>query len=78
VAVNDSEVIIKPHASNKERTIRRKEIEGAYQELMGTKEITRSDVRTKFSEFNPAYVVAILAALPGIEAHLSPIRLQMK
>jgi hypothetical protein len=37
------------------------------------KELTRSEVRyLGFSEFNPAYIIAILASLPGVTHSLKP------
>jgi hypothetical protein len=42
------------------------------------KELTMSEVRDLgYSEFNPAYVVAILASLPGVTHSLGPIILKL-
>ena len=40
-------------------------------------EISRTEIRENFNQFNPAYVVAILAALPGVKHTIRPIRLQI-
>ncbi len=74
-AVAEGYVIVCPHASGKERRIGRDEIEPTYQELATRGMIERADIRERYSNFNPAYVAAILAALPGIRHSSKPIRL---
>ncbi len=51
-------------------------MEAAYQRLMALEELSRSEIRELFSEFNPAYVAAILAALPGVTYSRKPIALK--
>jgi hypothetical protein len=75
VAVTDSDVIVQPHVRDMERKISRKEIEGAFRELSTRRELTRVKIHEQYSEFNTAYVAAILAALPGVEHKIRPIRL---
>lgn len=67
VEVNAQEVIVKPRVRGIERTIHREAIEGAFKELVMRGEIARTDIRDRYSDFNPAYVVAILAALPSVK-----------
>jgi hypothetical protein len=78
ISVNEKAVVIVPHKSFKERPIPRQGIENAYTRLMETGELTRSDIMAEFSEFNPAYVAAILAELPGVRFTTKPISLRTK
>jgi hypothetical protein len=57
------------------RTIRREEIELAWERLVKEGTISRVDIHRQFSSFNPAFVAAILAALPGVTHRTEPIRL---
>ena len=58
------------------RSIPRGEVEQAWNELTQTGRIDRERV-TKFANFNVAYVLAILARLPGVSYLLKPLRLMM-
>jgi hypothetical protein len=73
--VSDREMMIRPHETNTARKIRRHEIENAYRRLAAVGELTRSEIREEFSNFNPAYVAAILAELPNVKYARKPIRL---
>lgn len=73
--ISDQALIIRPHETDKERKIRRIEIEDAYRRLAAIGELTRSEIRDEFSNFNPAYVAAILAELPNVNHANKPIRL---
>ncbi len=75
VEVSDHDVIVRPHKTGIERKIQRDEIEDAFKRLVAIGELTRSDIREEFSNFNPAYVAAILAQLPNIKYSRKPIRL---
>jgi hypothetical protein len=75
VDVNEHAVIVRPHKNEIERYISREAIENAYRRLVVAGEITRTEIHSEFSEFNPAYVVAILAALPNVQHSIRPIRL---
>jgi hypothetical protein len=56
-----------------------KEIELAWNHLEQHKELTRTEVRDLgYSNFNPAYVVAIFANLPGGTHSIRPIILRLK
>lgn len=73
VDVNESVMIIRPQVRNQERPISRRAIEAAYQRLLATGQLTRADIRDEgFSEFNPAYVAAILAQLPNVTHVIFP------
>jgi len=78
VAITDQTVIIKPHASSKERFIDRQEIEGAFNHLMRQGQISRTEIQAKFSPRNPVYVATLLAALPQVECSVRPIELRVK
>ena len=75
VEVTEHAVIVRPHKSETERQISRDAIENACRRLIAAGEITRTEIHSDFSEFNPAYVVAILAALPEVKHSIRPIRL---
>ena len=75
VQVGEKKVIVRPHVRKLERPIRRDRIEGAYSELRLRGELSRCDIRDRYSNFNPAYIAAILASLPGVTFLLKPIRL---
>lgn len=78
VGVTGNVVLVMPHETGKERPIPWESIENAYRRLVATGQLTRSDIRADFSEFNPAYVAAILAELPGVRVSLKPITLRFK
>jgi len=78
LVVTDHGVIVQPHSSRKERLVPRKEIEGAYHELLSNREITRTIIEAKYSPRNPVYVAAILAELLNIYYTIRPIHLRMK
>jgi hypothetical protein len=73
--ITDHAVLIYPQATQTERPISRDEIENAYRHLVTLGEITRTEIPEKFSEYNPAYVAAILAALPNVQHSTRPIKL---
>ena len=77
VDVTENAIIVRPHKNDSERKIPRDEIENAFRRLSTMGELTRSDIREQFSNFNPAYVAAIFAALPGVSYSLRPIRLRV-
>lgn len=77
VDITEQMIVVRPHASGIERTIRRKEIEPAFQELRARGMIERVNIRERYSNFNPAYVAAILVALPGVRCSVKPIRLYL-
>ena len=74
VAVAESQVALKL-STGKIRTVRRKEIEDAFGELTLGGAISRSEIHERHSQWNPAYVAAILAELEGVTYLLRPIRL---
>jgi len=73
--VTDHVVLICPQETQTERPISRDEIENAYRHLVAIGQITRTEIREKFSEYNPAYVAAILAELPNVKHSIRPIKL---
>ena len=73
VEITEHAVTIRPHKSESERQISRDTIENAYRRLTATREITRTEIHSDFSEFNPAYVAAILAALPDVKHSIRPL-----
>jgi diketogulonate reductase-like aldo/keto reductase len=75
--VGNNQIILKT-STEAQRPIALKEIASAWRHLEKKKKLTRSEVRDLgFSEFNPAYVVAILASLPGVKHSLGPIILTL-
>ena len=77
-AVSDRHVVIWVSGTGKTRTFPIKEIESAYQALAVSRVITRSEIQRKYSPRNPAYIAAILAALPNVDYALKPITLMLR
>jgi len=75
VDVTEHAVLICPQETQTERPISRDEIENAYRHLVTIGQSTRTEIQEKFSEYNPAYVAAILAALPNVQHSTRPIKL---
>ena len=75
VDVTEHDVIVRPHKSDIERQISRDAIENAAKRLLAVGQLTRTEVHAEFSEFNPAYVAAILAELPNVKHSIRPIKL---
>ncbi|MBC8446827.1 MAG: Eco57I restriction-modification methylase domain-containing protein [Chloroflexi bacterium] len=73
--VRERQVKIMVGTTGNRRTIQRKEIEPAWEHLVEERAISRAEIRRQFSDFNPAYVAAILAALPGVTHSTEPIQL---
>ena len=76
--VDEESLVIVPRSSGKERTITRSEIEGAFNELWISRELTLKFVGELHSEANPSYIVALLAQLPDVDFKVKPIRLIWK
>lgn len=75
IEINNNEVNILVHSTNKERKILKKNIDNAAKYLFSNKTITRIYIRDNFSEANPAYIAAILASLPDVTHKNKPITL---
>ena len=76
--VGEKSLVVVPRSSGKERIITRSEIEGAFNELWISLELTLKSVRDHHSEANPSYIVALLAQLPAVDFTVKPIRLFWK
>ncbi len=76
VSVTENTVTVMPHETHEQRPIDREMLEDAYRFLEVTGQITRTDIRAEYSEFNSAYVAAILAEMPGVKYSVAPIRLR--
>jgi hypothetical protein len=76
VEVTEHNVIVVPIETGKERPVPREGIEKAYRQLIVKGSLTRSDIMKEYSPFNPAYVAALLAELPGVQHSLRPIVLR--
>jgi len=75
--VSSNQIILKT-SKEAQRPIPLKEISRSLTHLEKHKQLTRSQVSNLgYSEFNPAYVVAILASLPGVSHTLGPIILKL-
>lgn len=75
VRMNDNYMEIFIAQTGKPRKIQRSEIQDAWNELVQKGELSRTTIHQKYSEFNPAYVAAILAELPDVSYETEPIRL---
>jgi hypothetical protein len=75
--ISNNQIILKT-STERQHPIPLKEITCAWNHLLKNKKITNSEVRDLGdSEFNPTYVVAILANLPGVKHKLGPIVLTL-
>jgi hypothetical protein len=75
VEIDEKSLHILVETTGNHRAIPRGEIEAAWKHLVREGEITRTEIREQYSAANPAYVAAVLAALPGISYQTGPIRL---
>ncbi len=73
--VTNTGVRIRMERTGQSRIILWSEIEGAWRHLLSQRELSRQEIQRHYSEFNPAYVAAILASLPGVRHQTDPIRL---
>jgi hypothetical protein len=73
--VQERQVRIAVGATGSPRTIRREEIELTWERLVEEGSVSLVEVKRQFSDFNPAYVTAILTALPDVTHRTEPIRL---
>jgi len=74
-----SDQIILKTTKESQRPIPLKEIKRAWKHLQKHKKLTNSEVRDLgYSDSDPAYVVAILASLPGVTHSLTPIVLKLQ
>jgi hypothetical protein len=71
--VESDKLTIIPYSTGKERKIKRSTIENTFSELIFQSELSRAEIRQNFSEFNPAYVAALLAEHPAVKYKLRPI-----
>ena len=76
IALAENHLQIKLESSGKKRSIQRKEIDKAFNELGGARELSRTDIELNFSPRNPAYVAAIFAKMPGVSYTVRPIILR--
>lgn len=70
IAVKPNQILLYIQSTDKERKIQWEEIEPAWEMLQQQGQLTRVAIRDNFSERNPAYVAALLAALPGVTHRL--------
>ena len=77
-AVDETSLVVVPRSSGKERTITRSEIEGAFNELWVSRELTLASIGDHHSKANPSYIIALLAQLPAVDFVDKPIRLFWK
>lgn len=73
--VRERQVKITVGTTGNRRTIQRKELEPAWEHLVEEGSISRTEIHAQFSDFNPAYVTAIFAVLPGVTHRTKPLRL---
>jgi hypothetical protein len=76
--VSSNQIILKT-STEPQRPIPLKEISRAWTHLEKHKQLTQSQIKNLgYSENNPAYVVAILASIPGVSHSLGPIILKLR
>jgi hypothetical protein len=77
-SVDENSMVVIPRSSGRERTLRRSEIESAFNELWVSRELTLKSIREQHSELNPSYIVSLLAQLPAVDFVCRPIKLFWK
>jgi len=75
--VDESKILIAPQSTKYERSIRKVRLEWAWDELKRKCELTQQEVFDDGS-VNSAYVVALLAKMPGVTYKTKPVRLFYK
>lgn len=78
VKVYEANLIVVPHISRKQRKIAREVIENVVSDLKTHGMITRAEIRERHSDFNPAYIAAVIAEFPNVEFTLRPITLRYR
>lgn len=71
--VGNDTLFVSPQISGKARPIKRGTFEEAFNELRIRGELSRSDIQTRSSRFNPAYIAAILSKVTGVRYRRRPI-----
>jgi hypothetical protein len=77
VDAGDKKLVIRV-STGRLRSIRRSEIESAFQELQTLGELSARDIAGRHARWNLSFVSTLLAALPGVDHRLRPIRLYLK
>jgi hypothetical protein len=75
VTITENTVLVLPHSTRKERPLPRTGIENAYRHLLAIGRLTLAEIEKEYAPYNPVYVAAILAELPGVKYKLNPIAL---
>jgi len=73
-SINDREVVLVLGTGSEWRPPR-SHIERAWAELTSKGTVKRTWIRDEISEYNASYIVALLAALPGVRHQVNPIQL---
>jgi hypothetical protein len=71
--VGSSGLAVRVEATGFLRTIPRAHFEEAWHRLSESGRLSRTEIHREISLFNPAYVAALLAQVPGIQHRVSPI-----
>jgi hypothetical protein len=77
-SVGEVSLAVVPRSSGRERIITRSEIEGAFNELWISGELTLKTTAEHHSEANASYIVTLLAQLPDVDCVQKPICLFWK
>ena len=75
LGADGNSLVIRVLSTGHERRIHRDEVEGAWRHLEDAGNLSRTDINVAYSPWNPAYVAALLAAVPGVEHTARPITL---
>lgn len=73
VSVDMYEAEIRVQSTGKSRRVPLTEIETAWRSLHNKGELTRAEIQEHYSPRNPAYVAAMLAAMPGVSYVSKPV-----
>ncbi len=78
VALTENVVTVLPKSTGKERPISREGVDNAYRHLTVTGRLSLTEIENDFAPYNPVYVAAILAELPGVRYTIRPITLHFR
>lgn len=72
--VDENKILIAPQSTEYERSIRKVRLEWAWNELVRKGELSQQEVFEEGS-VNSAYIIALLAKMPGVTYKTKPVRL---
>jgi hypothetical protein len=75
--VAGTNLMVRPESTGNLRPIQRSHFQEAWQRLTQLGRLSRTEIHREISPFNPAYVLTLLAQVPGVTYRLRPIVLTL-